>query len=489
MKTINNIIKDLPVLQKINFIEEAEINSLEFDSRKINQNDVFFAIKGTEVDGHKFIPKAIELGAKVIVCEEIPQEINSEISYIKVESTTHALGIIARNYFDNPTSKFKLIGITGTNGKTSCTTLLYNLFKSLNYKVALISTVENRIDEEIIPTTHTTPDSITLNKLFNKAVEKKCEYVFMEVSSHGIHQNRLSGLSFDIAGFTNISHDHLDYHKTFQEYLYTKKRFFDELPKNAVAITNVDDKNGKIMLQNSKATKKEYSLTTIADYKGKVIDARMDGMMLNFNGTEFWIPMVGKFNAYNALLVYAIASELKLDSQQIILELSKIKTPKGRFETYISDTGIITVIDFAHTPDALKNVIETINKTRQKQNKNLITVFGCGGNRDKQKRPLMGKIATNLSDKVILTSDNPRDENPDEIIQEIIQGIQQENFGKYVVISNRKEAIKSAILSATKNDIILIAGKGHENYQEINGVKTHFDDLETTKELFELLKK
>jgi UDP-N-acetylmuramoyl-L-alanyl-D-glutamate--2,6-diaminopimelate ligase len=487
MKYLKDIIRHISIIKIIND-ENKPINELQLDSRKIVENDVFFAIKGVEIDGHLFIEKAIEKGAKTIVCEEIPQETKIEITYLQVQNVSESLGLFAKNYYDNPTSKFKLIGITGTNGKTSCSTLLFDLFTNLGYVCALISTVENRVGNQIIPSTHTTPDSITLNKLFVQAVQTGCDYVFMEVSSHGIHQNRLAGLSFDVAGFTNITHDHLDYHKTFAEYRDCKKRFFDELSKDAVAITNIDDKNGSYMLQNSSATQKSYALKTLADYKGKILESRIDGLFLNFNETEFWTSLTGNFNAYNALLVFAIACELGVNSMEVITELSKIKTVKGRFQTFISDTKITAVVDYAHTPDALENVLETINQIRTR-NETLITVFGCGGNRDKEKRPEMGKIATRLSDKVIITSDNPRTEKPEDIIDEIKQGVEGHNFNKFLVIPNREEAIKTAISIADSKDIVVIAGKGHENYQEINGIKTPFDDYEITKSLFKLMKK
>ena len=465
-----------------------DVSEIVFDSRKAGQNSLYVALKGTISDGHLFIDSAIEKGSTTIIVEEIPQNLDEKITYIKVKDSSKTLGQLASNFYGNPSEKLDLIGITGTNGKTSVTTLLFDVFKNLGFKSALISTVEYRIDDEIFPSTHTTPDVLTLNKILSEAVEKGCEYALMEVSSHGIHQNRTEGLQFKIGGFTNITHDHLDYHQTFDEYLKVKKRFFDELPETAIAITNIDDKNGKIVLQNTKAAKKTYALKTLADFHGKMLESDFNGMLLNFNGKEFWTTLTGKFNVYNILLVYGITLELGFHEDDVLQAISKLQRVKGRFETIKSPSGIFFIVDYAHTPDALENVLDSINEIRTK-NERLITVFGCGGDRDHAKRPEMGKIATRKSTLAILTSDNPRTEDPSEIIKEIENGVEPQNFSKYTSIPDRKEAIKMAIKFAEPKDIILVAGKGHENYQEINGVKHHFDDKEVISELLQLMGK
>ena len=481
------------ILDKVKILEivgklETEISEIIFDSRKVIENSLYIAIKGTLVDGHQYIPSAIEKGAKAIVCEVLPEQKEEGIIYIKVENSSEVLGLLASNFYGNPSKDLILIGVTGTNGKTSVSTLLFDVFQKMGYLSALISTVEYRIGNEVFPSTHTTPDIVTLNKILSKAVEKGCQYAFMEVSSHGIHQGRIDGLNFRIVGFTNITHDHLDYHKTFLDYLNTKKRFFDELPQTAVAITNVDDKNGLVMLQNTKAKKKTYALKTLADYQGKLLEADFNGMLLNFNSKEFWTTLTGKFNVYNLLLVFAIARELGFEENEILTVISQLKRVNGRFETLKSEGGIVFVVDYAHTPDALENILDSINDIRTK-NERLITVFGCGGNRDKEKRPEMGKVATRKSTLAIITSDNPRTEAPMQIIKEIEAGIEVENFSKYTTIPDRKEAIKMAIKFAEPKDIILVAGKGHETYQEINGVRHHFDDKEVILELTKLMGK
>lgn len=468
--------------------KNPEVSEIVFDSRKAVKNSLYVAIKGTVSDGHSFINAAIEKGAKVIVCEDLPETLNNEITFIKVKDSSKVLGQLASNFYGNPSEKLNLIGITGTNGKTSVTTLLFDIFKNLGFQSALISTVEYRIADEIFPSTHTTPDVLTLNKILAKAVENGCEYAFMEVSSHGIDQNRTEGLHFKIAGFTNITHDHLDYHKTFDVYLKTKKRFFDELNPEAIAITNVDDKNGNVMLQNTKAQKKTYALKTMADFHGKILEVDFNGMLLNFNGKEFWSTLTGKFNVYNLLLAFAVTIELGFHEEDVLKAISNLKRVKGRFETLKSKGGIFFVVDYAHTPDALENILDSINEIRTK-NERLITVFGCGGDRDHAKRPEMGKIATRKSTLAIITSDNPRTENPAEIIKEIEAGVEPQNYSKYISIPDRKEAIKMAIKFAEPKDIILVAGKGHEDYQEINGVKHHFDDKEVIIELSQLMSK
>ena len=468
--------------------KEIEISEIVFDSRKAVKNSLYIAIKGTLVDVYQYIPSAIEKGAKAIVCEVLPEQKEEGITYIKVENSSKVLGLLASNFYGNPSEKLTLVGITGTNGKTSVSTLLFDIFKKMGYSSVLISTVEYRIGDEVFPSTHTTPDIITLNKILYKAVEQGCQYAFMEVSSHGIHQGRIDGLNFRIAGFTNITHDHLDYHKTFLEYLNTKKRFFDELPQTAVAITNIDDKNGLVMLQNTKAKKKTYAVKTLADYHGKLLELDFNGMLLDFNGKEFWTTLTGKFNVYNLLLVFAIARELGFEENEILTTISQLKRVNGRFEVLKSQGGIIFVVDYAHTPDALENILDSINEIRTK-NERLITVFGCGGDRDREKRPEMGKVATRKSTLAIITSDNPRTEDPAQIIKEIEAGVESQNFSKYITISDRKEAIKMAIKFAEPKDIVLVAGKGHETYQEINGVRHHFDDKETILELVNIMGK
>lgn len=481
------LLNRIPVLE-ISGRKNPEISEIVFDSRKAVEDSLYVAVRGTVSDGHSFIDAAIAKGAIAIVCEVLPENLNPEITYIQVKDASKTLGQLASNFYGNPSEKLSLIGITGTNGKTSVTTLLFDIFKNLGFKSALISTVEYRIADEIIPSTHTTPDVVRLNQLLAKAVEMSCEYAFMEVSSHGIHQNRTEGLKFKIAGFTNISHDHLDYHKTFSEYLKTKKRFFDELNPEAIAITNIDDKNGTVMLQNTKATQKTYALKTMANYHGRILEADFNGMLLNFGGREFWTTLTGKFNVYNLLLAYAVAIESGFHEEDVLKAISTLKKVKGRFETLKSDSGIFFVIDYAHTPDALENILDSINDIRTK-NERLITIFGCGGDRDHAKRPEMGKIATRKSTLAIITSDNPRTEDPAAIIKEIEAGVEPQNFSKYTSIPDRKEAIKMAIKFAEPRDIILLAGKGHEDYQEINGVKHHFDDKETIMELAKLMSK
>ncbi len=484
---ITELVNRIPVLE-IHGDNNREVTELVIDSRKVTENSLYIAMRGTVVDGHSFIASAIEKGAATIVCEEFPETLAENVTYVQVKDSSKALGHLASNFYGNPSQKLKLIGVTGTNGKTSVSTLLFDVFKNLGYPAALLSTVEIRIGEEIIPATHTTPDVITINRILAEAVEKGCEYAFMEVSSHGIAQNRIEGLHFKIAGFTNLTHDHLDYHKTFEEYLKTKKRFFDQLEDTAIAITNVDDKNGNVMLQNTKAKKKSYALKTMADYHGKLLEVDFNGMLLNFNGKEFWTTLTGKFNVYNLLLVFGIAEELGFGQDEILQAISKLKRVSGRFETFKSDGGIFFIVDYAHTPDALENILDSINDIRTK-NERLITVFGCGGDRDHSKRPEMGNIATKKSTLAIITSDNPRTEDPAQIIKEIEAGVEPQNFSKYTSIPDRKEAIKMAIKFSEPKDIVLVAGKGHETYQEINGVKHHFDDKEVINELWKLMSK
>ena len=466
----------------------TEINKLIFDSRKVSKNDLFVAIKGAASDGHQFIDKAIEKGASTIVCEVKPKELHKDINYIIVEDSHKTLSVLANNFYDQPSKKLKLIGITGTNGKTTTTTLLFNLFQKMGISAGLISTVVNKINTIEIPTERTTPDSVSLNQLLAEMVDAGCEYCFMEVSSHAIHQNRIGNLSFAGGGFTNITHEHLDYHKTFKEYLNVKKKFFDDLPATSFAVSNVDDKNGEVILQNTKAKKITYALKNVADYKAKVMENSFSGLVLSINNTELFTQLVGDFNAYNILLTYAIADQLLENPLEIMRVISDLKPVEGRFEYYRSNSGIIGIVDYAHTPDALENVLKTIKNIRT-GNETLFSLVGCGGDRDTTKRPKMAAIGCVYSDKLILTSDNPRTENPEAIIEEMMKGVGGEYFKKTLKITDRGEAIKVACSMAQPGDIILIAGKGHETYQEINGVKHDFDDLEILKELFIKLEK
>jgi len=456
------------------------ISGITYDSREVTTGSMFFAVQGTHVDGHTFIPQVIENGATVIVCENLPESLVEGITYIQVENSSYALGVIASNWFDNPSKKLKLVGITGTNGKTTTVTLLFDLFQKLGFHVGLISTILNRIDDDIIPSTHTTPDAIKLNDLLSKMAERGCSYCFMEVSSHAVVQNRIAGIAFAGGIFSNITHDHLDFHKTFDEYLKAKKRFFDELPSTAFALTNIDDRNGLVMLQNSKAVKYTYSLQKIADFKGRIIESPLDGLHLDLNGNEIWCRLVGRFNGYNLMAVYGTAILLEQDPLEVLTILSNLESVEGRFDYTKSPQGIIGIVDYAHTPDALQNVLETINQLRT-GNEILITVVGCGGDRDKTKRPIMARIAARLSDRVILTSDNPRTEVPETIISEMLAGVEKEYSRNVQTMTDRDDAIKLACAMTRNNDVILIAGKGHEKYQEINGVKYPFDDKEVLK--------
>ncbi len=460
------------------------ISSVTFDSRKVKKDSLFIATVGVTVDGHNFIDKAIELGAIAVVCETLPSSLNENVTYIKVLNSSEALGFIACNFYDNPSEKLKLVGVTGTNGKTTTVTLLFNLFRGLGYNVGLLSTVENKINNTIIPSTHTTPDALSLNELLNQMVDEGCQYAFMEVSSHAVVQHRITGLKFTGGAFTNITHDHLDYHKTFDEYIKAKKLFFDNLSDDAFALTNKDDKNGLVMLQNTKAKKVTYALKSIADYKCRVMENHLNGLLLNIDNQEVWIKLIGSFNAYNALVVYSISQLLKQDKVQVLTTLSNLNSVEGRFQYVKSKNGIIAIVDYAHTPDALKNVLETIKDIRT-GNEQVVTVVGCGGDRDSAKRPIMARIACEYSNKTILTSDNPRSENPEEILNQMQSGLSPVEMKNALRISDRKEAIRTAVAFAKEGDILLIAGKGHEKYQEINGVKHHFDDFEIIKELFE----
>ncbi|MBX9808144.1 MAG: UDP-N-acetylmuramoyl-L-alanyl-D-glutamate--2,6-diaminopimelate ligase, partial [Flavobacteriaceae bacterium] len=467
---------------------DITINKMEFDSRKIEANDIFVAIRGTISDGHNYIETAIWNGAIAIICDTLPVKITKGITYIQVKDTNKALAYMAANYFENPSQKLKLVGITGTNGKTTIASLLYQLFKKAGFKVGLLSTVKILVDEIQYKATHTTPDSITINHYLKEMVDAGVEYCFMEVSSHGIHQERTEALHFVGGIFTNLSHDHLDYHPTFAEYRDVKKSFFDNLPKTAFALSNIDDKNGSVMLQNTNAKKLTYALKSYADYKAQILENQLSGLLLKINGNEVWVKLIGTFNAYNLLAIYGTAIQLGLESLEVLRLLSDLESVSGRFQFIVSNSNITAIVDYAHTPDALENVLKTINDIRTK-NEQLITVVGCGGNRDKAKRPIMAGIATDLSDKVILTSDNPRNENPEVIINEMEQGVAPQNYKKSLSITDRKQAIKTACQLAQPNDIILIAGKGHETYQETQGIRHDFDDMKTVTELLNQLHK
>jgi UDP-N-acetylmuramoyl-L-alanyl-D-glutamate--2,6-diaminopimelate ligase len=460
---------------------EVAIQKIEFDSRKVQENDVFVAIRGTVSDGHEFIEKAISQGAAAIVCDTLPELVVSNVTYIQVKDTNSALAFIASNYFNTPSDKIRLVGVTGTNGKTTIASLLYQLYKKAGYKVGLLSTVKIMVDDTEYKATHTTPDSLTINQYLNEMISVGCEYCFMEVSSHGVHQKRTEGLHFEGGVFTNLSHDHLDYHPTFAEYRDVKKSFFDHLPKTAFALSNSDDKNGAVMLQNTSARKRTYALKSYSDYKAQILENQLSGLLLKINDNEVWVKLIGTFNAYNLLAIYGTAIELGMDSLEALRLLSELESVSGRFQFIVSSDKITAIVDYAHTPDALENVLNTINNIRT-NNEKLISVVGCGGDRDKTKRPIMANIASQMSDTVIFTSDNPRTENPATIISEMEKGVEAQNYKKTLSIEDRKQAIKTACQLANANDIILIAGKGHENYQEINGVRHHFDDMETVNE-------
>jgi len=467
---------------------DISVHKIDFDSRNIGANDVFVAIRGTISDGHDYVGKAISLGAVAIICETFPEDLTNGITYIQVKDSNKALAFMAANYFGNPSQNLKLVGITGTNGKTTIASLLFQLFKKAGFKVGLLSTVKIMVDDVEYKATHTTPDSLTINHYLKEMIDTGVEYCFMEVSSHGIHQKRTEALNFAGGVFTNLSHDHLDYHETFAEYRDVKKSFFDNLPKTAFVLSNIDDKNGLVMLQNTAAKKRTYALKSYADYKAQILENQLSGLLLKINGNEVWVKLIGTFNAYNLLAIYGTAIELGLESLEVLRLLSDLESVSGRFQFIVSNANITAIVDYAHTPDALENVLKTINDIRTK-NEQLITVVGCGGNRDKAKRPIMAGIATELSDKVILTSDNPRNEDPEVILSEMEQGVAPQNYKKSLSISDRKQAIKTACQLAQPNDIILIAGKGHETYQEIQGVRHDFDDMKTVIELLNQLNK
>lgn len=487
MKQLKDILYKVGI-EAVHGATDVTISKIEFDSRKIELNDVFVAIRGTLSDGHDYIEKALSLGAIAVICEEFPSVIVNGVTYIKVKDSNEALAFLAANYYENPSENIRLVGVTGTNGKTTIASLLCQLFKKAGYKVGLLSTVKIMVDEQEFKATHTTPDSLTINKYLDLMVQEGCEFCFMEVSSHGVHQKRTEALRFEGGVFTNLSHDHLDYHNSFAEYRDVKKSFFDNLSKDAFAITNIDDKNGLVMLQNTKARKLTYALKSYADYKAQILENQLSGLLLKINDNEVWVKLIGSFNAYNLLAIYGVAVELGIEKTEALRLLSELESVSGRFQFIVSDSKITAIVDYAHTPDALENVLKTIEDIRTK-NEQLITVVGCGGDRDKTKRPIMANIASSMSDKAIFTSDNPRTENPETIIEEMEKGVEPQNFKKTVSILDRKQAIKTACQLANPNDIILIAGKGHETYQEINGVRHDFDDLKIVTELLQQLNK
>lgn len=488
MKTLADILYKVP-LKAVAGSTDVVISGVQIDSRKAGHRSVFVAVRGVAVDGHKFIDKAIESGAIAVVCEELPPVQKEGVTYVQTSDSAEASGMLAHNFYGQPSAKLKLLGVTGTNGKTTIATLLYKLFTSLGYACGLVSTVENMIDGRIIPSTHTTPDAVSLNELLKGMVEAGCEYAFMEVSSHAVHQRRIGGLQFAGGIFSNITHDHLDYHKTFDEYIKAKKGFFDALPSSAFALTNADDKRGAVMLQNTAAKKLSYSLRTAADFKGKILENGLSGLVMTVNDQEVHFRLIGEFNAYNLLAVYGAAISLGQNKHDVLQCLSNTTGAEGRFDYSVSPKEkVIAIVDYAHTPDALMNVLATIKKLKQ-GHEQIITVVGCGGDRDKTKRPVMGEVACEHSDKVIFTSDNPRSEDPVQILADMENGLPVSARRKYVAIADRAQAIKQAISMAKPDDIVLVAGKGHEKYQEIKGVKHHFDDKEVVQEMFELLGK
>lgn len=484
MKTVTQIFQQVKTISVLGN-PEVEISQLTIDSRQVGSQTLFAALKGTQTDGHSYIEKAIELGASAILCQDLPEVIHPNVTYIQVSDSAESLGYASSNFYDNPSSKLKLVGITGTNGKTTTVTLLFRLFRKLGYRCGLISTVQNQIDDTIIPSTHTTPDSINLNKLLAEMVEAGCTYAFMEVSSHSVVQHRITGLSFTGAIFSNITHDHLDFHKTFDNYIKAKKGFFDMLPKTAFALVNIDDRRGSVMVQNTKASINTYSLETLATVKGRIVSDSIYGLEMEIDNKEVHFQLIGTFNAYNLMAIYGAAILLGEDKDEVLINMSSLQTAPGRFEQIVSpSTRKVGIVDYAHTPDALENVLKTIKQIKD-GNQQVITIVGCGGNRDATKRPIMAKIACELSDKVILTSDNPRFEDPEEILAQMQKGVPPLDFKKTKTIIDRKEAIHFAINELSENgDIILVAGKGHETYQDIQGVKHDFDDRVIIREAF-----
>ena len=487
MKNLKDILYKVSISEIIGN-STLDINQIAFDSRTVNKNALFIAQNGITHDGHLFIDKAISLGAVAVICENLPQEINPEITYVKVEDSNKALATLAANYYDNASEKLTLIGVTGTNGKTTIASLLFQLFKKAGFKVGLLSTVKVVVNDKEFRATHTTPDSLAINSYLSEMVNEGVSYCFMEVSSHGIHQKRTHGLHFKGGVFTNLSHDHLDYHNSFAAYRDVKKSFFDSLPKTAFALSNIDDKNGSVMLQNTKAIKRTYALKMLADFKGKVLEKRMSGTLMTINGVEIWSRLIGSFNAYNLLAIVGVAEICGLEKLETLRLVSELESVSGRFQHTISSKGITAIVDYAHTPDALKNVLETITEIKNNQS-NIITVVGCGGDRDKSKRPKMARIASQMSQQAIFTSDNPRTENAQDILDEMEVGVSSENLSKTLSIIDRKQAIKTACKLSETGDVVLVAGKGHETYQEINGKRIHFDDFEVVMECLTQLNK
>ena len=487
MKVLKDILYKVSLLS-VEGDTNVAVEAVQFDSRKVEEGSVFVAVSGTQVDGHRYIAQAVGQGAGAVVCEELPEERVANITYVQVENSAKALGLMASNFYDNPSAKLQLVAVTGTNGKTTVATLLHQLFMLLGYHTGLLSTVNNQINEQVIPSTHTTPDAVQLNALLAQMVQQGCTHAFMEASSHAIAQHRMSGLTLAGAIFTNISHDHLDYHETFDNYIKAKKQLFDQLPREAFALVNVDDRRGRIMLQNTKARPYTYSLKSVSDFKAKVLSNSFQGLELSIGSQdlasqEVWFNLIGDFNAYNLLAVYGTAVLLEESLEEVLTQLSAVKPARGRFEQVISPEGVIAIVDYAHTPDALKNVLNTIQNVRTK-NETVICLVGCGGDRDKTKRPEMAAIAAQLSDRVILTSDNPRSEDPEQIIREMQAGVSASNYKKVLMITNRKEAIRAACMMAQSGDIVLVAGKGHETYQEIKGVRHDFDDKKIIEAIF-----
>lgn len=479
---LKGLLHAIPVLQVVGPLE-VEVDAIAFDSRQVQQGTLFVAVRGVHTDGHLFVGKAVEGKAVAVVVEELPEHTDDAVTYVQVSDSAYALGVLAANFYGNPSQELKLVGVTGTNGKTTVATLLYNLFRQLGYRVGLLSTVENRIGEKVVPATHTTPDPVALNKLMRQMVDDGCDYCFMEVSSHAIVQQRIVGLKFAGGIFTNITHDHLDFHKTFENYIKAKKKFFDDLDRYAFALTNVDDRNGNVMLQNTVAHRKTYGLHNMADFKAKVLESHFDGMLLQIDSHDLWVKLVGGFNAYNLLAVYSAAILLEQETSKVLVALSEISGAEGRFETVRSKNGVVGIVDYAHTPDAVENVLETIKNLRH-EGQQIITVLGCGGDRDKTKRPEMANVALKYSDKLIITSDNPRTEDPLQIIKDMEAGVPVEKKKNTFSIADRREAIRAACHLASPGDIVLVAGKGHEKYQEINGVRHHFDDREELEKTF-----
>lgn len=477
MIKLSDLLFGVSIKSVVGDITSVMVNKVEFDSRKVSDSDLFIAIKGVNVDGHSFIDLSVADGAKSVIVEEIPEKINKEICYVQVDCSSSSMSVVSSNYYDNPSSKIKLVGVTGTNGKTTIVTLLHQLFSELGYPTGMLSTIENKIGTRSVESTHTTGDSLQINKLLSEMVLAGCEYCFMEVSSHAIHQNRVSSLVFEGGIFTNITHEHIDYHKDFKEYISVKKRFFKNLKTSAFALTNKDDKNGNVMISNTKARKITYSLKSMADYKCKVLESRLDGMLLNIQNHEIWVKIIGEFNAYNLLAIYSTSVELGLDKDRVLERISILNPAEGRFHTIRNSENITGIVDYMHTPDAYENVLSTINSIRTNTEK-LIVVFGCGGDRDAEKRPKMTAIACNMSDQVIITADNPRTENLEDIISDMTVKLDPVQKKKVLVITDRSQAIKTACTLASEGDIVLLAGKGHEKYQEIEGVKHYFDDVE-----------